>query len=697
MSRLVQRLIAAQKHQPVITVGNYGPLAMTWAYRILLELQCHRRLIRINDLTDDELATDLGLDRWVEAEDYNRIGAVKELRRRAALFARKHPEVDFEEPLRSNVAGLKKLLNLTHTETMVLGLTAMIHCDHLLNRCVELLGDLNESKVVHALTVLLQLSEEEVQEALGDNSKLYNSGLLEPFSGTYRAELTGRLSFASNDLLEYLNKKVKRIDQLFSHSFSQAGASLLTPEDYPHLSQTIETAVSYLRSCRKKRQTGVNILIYGPPGTGKTQFCLMLAKLLEQPIYEIASSTRTGEPIDGGARLCALRSAQTVLKHSDSLIMLDEIEDIFHSDTRHGPRARKSWINRALETNELPCIWLSNDVSELDNAYVRRFDLVIEAPNPDKAQRVKILRNLGAARLGEGALERLGEHEALAPAVFERAYKVARLAHPRSVKKQAQTVTELIDSTLKAQGHPLLAKKKASGLPSVYSPEYINSDVDMTGLLSGLKRCTDARICLYGLPGTGKTAFAHWLAESLEKPLHIKRASDLLGMYVGETEGNMARAFKEAEEEGAILLLDEVDSFLQERGKAQRNWEVTSVNEMLTQMESFEGIFIASTNLMDNLDQAALRRFDLKVNFKALTREQRLALYKRHLAELKLTDQAPARAMLVGLENLTPGDFAAVTRQARFNPFASAEELVKALAAEVALKAGPKRAIGFVH
>ena len=55
-----------------------------------------------------------------------------------------------------------------------------------------------------------------------------------------------------------------------------------------------------------------------------------------------------------------------------------------------------------------------------------------------------------------------------------------------------------------------------------------------------------------------------------------------------------------------LLLIDEVDSFLQDRRGAQRIWEVTRVNEMLTQMEGFAGVFMASTNLMGGLDPAAL-------------------------------------------------------------------------------------------
>ena len=182
----------------------------------------------------------------------------------------------------------------------------------------------------------------------------------------------------------------------------------------------------------------------------------------------------------------------------------------------------------------------------------------------------------------------------------------------------------------------------------------------------------------------------------MEVPLIVKRASDLMSKWVGENEKNIARAFREAEQEGAVLLIDEVDSFLQDRRDAQRSWEVTLVNEMLTQMESFSGVFVASTNLIQGLDQAALRRFDLKVKFDFLTIDQSSALLIRCCKSMNLQTPLPNDlATTFRLENLTPGDFAATIRQHRFRPFVDVAEFTRALASECALKEGPKHGIGF--
>lgn len=115
-----------------------------------------------------------------------------------------------------------------------------------------------------------------------------------------------------------------------------------------------------------------------------------------------------------------------------------------------------------------------------------------------------------------------------------------------------------------------------------------------------------------------------------------------------------------------MLLLDEVDSFLQDRTRARAQWEVTAVNEMLTQMESFSGLFIASTNLMDNLDEASLRRFDCKIHFDYLLPKQSRALFRAHLKELGLDDPAQAaEARVASLNRLAPGSFQAAGQRRR--------------------------------
>jgi SpoVK/Ycf46/Vps4 family AAA+-type ATPase len=162
------------------------------------------------------------------------------------------------------------------------------------------------------------------------------------------------------------------------------------------------------------------------------------------------------------------------------------------------------------------------------------------------------------------------------------------------------------------------------------------------------------------------------------------------------TERNMARVFRQATEEGSVILLDEADTFLRNRTGAQHSWEVSEVNEILTQMETFDGIFIASTNLMDSLDAAALRRFDLKIRFGYLGSEQAWSLFQDVARKLGMEPQESLRNAVNKLGILTPGDFANVLRQSRLRKITSCEDIYQRLSAECEAKPdGHRRVIGF--
>lgn len=153
------------------------------------------------------------------------------------------------------------------------------------------------------------------------------------------------------------------------------------------------------------------------------------------------------------------------------------------------------------------------------------------------------------------------------------------------------------------------------------------------------------------------------------------------------TEQNIAKAFQEASEENAVLVFDEVDSFLADRTQAKQSWEVTQVNEMLVQMENFDGVFIATTNLMDNLDTASLRRFDLKLEFTSLKSEQSWKMFKEFSKTLKLPKvEKEFKRDIQSLKQLTPGDFAAVVRQNKFRPINSVTDFIERLEDEITVK-----------
>jgi SpoVK/Ycf46/Vps4 family AAA+-type ATPase len=230
---------------------------------------------------------------------------------------------------------------------------------------------------------------------------------------------------------------------------------------------------------------------------------------------------------------------------------------------------------------------------------------------------------------------------------------------------------------------------------------HVETRFDIPRIVEALKARGHGTLCFYGAPGTGKTALGEHISRALGKPLIVKQASDLISKFVGETEQNMAKMFQEAEAEKAVLLLDEADSFLSDRRGAQRSYEVTEVNEMLQQMERYNGIFVCTTNLLDRIDQAALRRFTFKIKFKPLTKDQREKMFITEALAGDATKFDDAlRTRLAKLEQLSPGDFAAVKRQVDIlaTEF-SADEFIEQLEAEHRIKPEVReaRSMGFVQ
>ena len=179
----------------------------------------------------------------------------------------------------------------------------------------------------------------------------------------------------------------------------------------------------------------------------------------------------------------------------------------------------------------------------------------------------------------------------------------------------------------------------------------------------------------------------------------LKRVSDIQSPMLGVMERNLARAFEQASRDGAVLQIDEVDGFLRDRREARQGWEVSQVNEFLTQLESYDCLFIASTNLMAGLDPAALRRFDYKVSIGYLLPHQRIAMLANLLRAADLAAEITESTLerLNELQTLTPGDFDLVRRQHRIKPLTSQDEIIHVLAGEAAGKEPiQSRRMGFI-
>jgi SpoVK/Ycf46/Vps4 family AAA+-type ATPase len=261
--------------------------------------------------------------------------------------------------------------------------------------------------------------------------------------------------------------------------------------------------------------------------------------------------------------------------------------------------------------------------------------------------------------------------------------------------KQRQKVQEIIVKMSKpdigAQMKPVSTQpqrktqksKNKKIVKSEINLQLINAKDDVEQLARQIEkagRSQGSTFLFYGPPGTGKSIYGKYIADIMGLPAKPIFVSDILGAYVGESEGNIRNHFKEAQENGEILIFDEVDSLLITRSKAVRSYEISTVNEFLTQLEHHTLPVICTTNFMGNLDPAVLRRLLFKIEFDYMSKVQAAAAY--HWFFGKKSPKA-----LANVNCLTPADFDVVRRKAQvLGLLESPEDLVEMLKRESKLK-----------
>ena len=680
------------------------PIARLWCLRILVLLEAHRKFIEPEGFAIGGVEDELGINYFPQEKgaEFSTRAALAAIVKAHARAEKNRSAEDLPAKLQKNISRLKDMLQLDEASLNILVLTVLAATNRILAGMLKLITIQSHFDVLKSLAVILDLPLKQVTTALSAKSLLQKSGLVNISTG-FTSDLDGAFELFSNGFADEMLEGNCDLESVLAVFIQTSDKGHLTEASYIHISPSIDFLSNFLARAVEDQRCGVNILLHGVPGTGKTQLAKLLAKNLGRKLYEIVSEDESGEPIKGKDRLKAYKIAQSVFSKAKPIILFDEIEDIFgnvdnYVQHRDSERPSKAWMNRLLEENPVPAIWITNSIFAIDPAYVRRFDIVVDLKIPPMKQRASFLEQNCGHMVSKRTIEQLARVEALSPAIVARASSVVGSVFKQMSSSDADNALKsLVLNTLKAQGIENLPRSLPDNLPEIYDPAFITVDVDIERLAAGLAVTKSGRICLFGPPGTGKTAYCNWLASRLGLPLHIKRTSDILSPYVGENERNIAQAFEDAKSAGAVLLIDEVDSLLSDRRGSDVNWEKRMVNELLTQMECFDGIFIASTNLMDGLDQAALRRFDLKLKFNFLVSDQAVGLFIRHCDLFGFPRPSEAQKTRLGrMERLTPGDFAVIVRQHRMGRIVDIENLLAGLESECALKDGAKARIGFI-
>ena len=413
------------------------------------------------------------------------------------------------------------------------------------------------------------------------------------------------------------------------------------------------------------RRQGVNFLLYGPPGTGKTEFARTLCGEVGARLYDIGRRELGPEAREAPSRRACLEYAlESLADEPAAVILFDEMEDL--------PDIPKQWLNRLLEENRTPILWTCNATDFYRGHqpfFIDRILHALEFRRVPPAAQEEVYRDLLSGRgLSEDAGAALAGEFSQMKDVTPRQVALAADAGTTAAAPDGEPSSPDAGSARADAVRRAVARKRRlrRGLvpadeapPRLYDPALLRADRDLLELADRITSCGPRRMGLLfsGPPGTGKTAFVRHLADRWERELLVRRASDLLGAWVGDTEKNLAGAFAEARDTGAILVFDEADSLLADRRGAHRNWEVSQVNELLSQMERHPLPFACTTNLADRLDPAASRRFLFRAAFRPLDRPRVARAFR-----LFFEAEAPPEAL--ALTGLTPADFAGVRERA---------------------------------
>ena len=634
-----------------------------------------------------------------------------------------------------NIEALANLLQLNRAERALLLYGTLARYQRDLRSLLVEFKVSNAPEAYAALADVAGVKAHELAEALRAGSRLERIGMVENLISEHNITDLADLMKVSEKLPPVLMREYRDNNELMAVFTRPSVRSELALNDFAFVKEDADVLVALLKNAVAGKELGVNVLLYGPPGTGKTELAKVVARAAGLDLFEVEHADRDGNSLSGRDRYRSLQIAQVFLKGSQhSALLFDEVEDVFppisseaaqllaRSEQMAAPANcsvnGKAWVNQILESNVVPTLWVTNRIEQIDPAFRRRFAYHLELRSPPPGAREGLLRKtLDGVPVSDAFVARLTARKGLTPAQIRTAVRFARLASATTEKFDEAGLTalvgggksalmeSLIERQLKNADVALGNKADAAQRKSVTTYDLamlnVESRFEIPRMVEALKTRGHGALCFYGAPGTGKTALAEHIAKALGKPLIIKQASDLMSKYVGETEQNMAAMFKEAEIEKAVLLLDEADSFLQDRRGAQRTYEVTEVNEMLQGMERHNGIFICTTNLLDKIDQAALRRFTFKIKFMPLTSVQRETMFVTEAlagnADLLTTDLC---TRLAKLAQICPGDFAAVKRQIDIlDTVFTGDEFMAQLEAEHRIKPEVReaRGMGFVQ
>lgn len=623
------------------------------------------------------------------------------------VFAKKletHSRNVRQSALKSRLAVLKKSFALTDKEVEVLMFFYVLSVNEAANE-IFTSNLLQMDTVMRSVKVYCRffgMTSQELRDVFRKDSALVRSNLIQRDRRySNKIELSQHVGHFLSGLGENdLSNEYLEADQR---------AAELSLNDFVIPHENIEVMREMLLSNK-----GSNLLLMGVPGTGKTELARTLVKSLGFETMLLRQTDAEGNE-DLNHRKTGLAAAQNLLKERKCVLIVDECDPLVNTygglfACDRNDKDSKSWINHYLERSELKTIWITNNVEGIDESTRRRFSYVQEFKRPVQRQRLKAwtiqATKQRADFLDDDTLEKFAAEYTVSPGTIELALRDVQAMGAHIDKEQKLS---RLRNILNQQQLFTVGRRKLTDINSKYSLAGLNTDLRPESVLNtvqnfykhlqgGASDIRNLNLLLMGPPGTGKTEFVKYLSKQTDRELLVKRSSDLISAYVGESEKNIANAFSEAEQQGAILFIDEADSLFINRAEANRSWEVSQTNKLLCQMENFNGTLACATNFNEHMDPAVMRRFTFKMKFNYLKPEANLSFFQKTLCSLLDRSLAEDEVeMIKRIRDLSPGDFKVVYQKFFFERSVSAMTLINALKEETLHRRTFRRTIGLIE
>ncbi|WP_158289436.1 AAA family ATPase [Paenibacillus flagellatus] len=387
-----------------------------------------------------------------------------------------------------------------------------------------------------------------------------------------------------------------------------------------------------LASVASTRNGPVGVLLWGPPGSGKTlqlrHCCAGWGKSLLVADMRVFAEDGAGfaEKLSRIVREAVLHQAALALAHADAL---------FPEEADAKSRERLRIVEEETDRFPLPLFVLTESRAKPDFRSGGRIWLERELAVPGEKERESLWRTFASAaglpdgedwsgpavkyRFTPGQIrDAVADAVALAEWEGKPAAAVVDQACYRQIRHRLERKAVRIEPRYGWDDIVLPDEQKELLRNACAQMKYRSLVYGEWGFERKLAYGKGLSMLYAGPPGTGKTMSAQVIARELRMELYKIDLSQVISKYIGETEKNLHELFLEAHKSSAILFFDETDALFGKRSEvkdAHDKYANIETAYLLQKMEEYEGISILATNLLNNIDEAFLRRIQYVIKF----------------------------------------------------------------------------------